>query len=95
MKTRYAETYFSREHQFAIGIDRKAGGYYLAIPVSNGVVDYDEQYRITPEQYQSFSADLASALSCAGDFRAAGPGRGIGQLKSAMIDRITIMMIGR
>jgi hypothetical protein len=34
----------------------------LAIPVSNGVVDYDEQYHITAEQYESFSADLSSAL---------------------------------
>lgn len=70
--------HFSREHQFAIGIDRKAGGYYLAIPVSNGVVDYDEQYRITPEQYQSFSADLASPSLAQVIFAPPAPGEGSG-----------------
>ncbi|MFS0899143.1 hypothetical protein [Mycolicibacterium litorale] len=62
MKSRYAETHFSREHRFAIGIDRKTGGYYLAIPVSNGVVNYDEQHHITSQQYEAFSSDLTSAL---------------------------------
>lgn len=62
MKDRYDETHFSQEHRFAIGIDRKTDEFYLAIPVSNGAVDYDEEYHITPEQYESFSADLASAL---------------------------------
>ena len=47
MKNRYDETHFSADHRFSIGNDLKTGGYYLAIPVSNGVVDYDEQYHIT------------------------------------------------
>ena len=62
MQNRYAETHFSHEHRFAIGVDQKAGGHYLAIPVSNGVVDYDELYDLTPEQYKEFSANMASAL---------------------------------
>lgn len=62
MNTRYVERFFSREHRYSIGEDRKTGGYFLAIPVSNGVVDYDEQYHITPEQYRSFLADESAAV---------------------------------
>jgi len=62
MKDRYHETHFSAEHRFSIGNDLKTGGHYLAIPVSNGVVDYDEQYHITEDQYRSFAANLDSAL---------------------------------
>lgn len=63
MNNRYVETRFSREHRFSIGDDMKTGGHYLAIPVSNGVVDYDEQYHITPEQYRLFLADMTAAVS--------------------------------
>lgn len=62
MKTRYVERFFSREHRYSMGEDRGTGGYFLAIPVSNGVVDYDEQYHITPEQYRSFLADEDAAV---------------------------------
>lgn len=62
VKSRFVETYISQEQRYAIGIDQKVGGHYLAIPVSNGVVDYDEHYRLTPDQYQGFSRDSASAL---------------------------------
>jgi hypothetical protein len=62
VKNRYDETHFSAQHRFSIGNDLKTGGCYLAIPVSNGVVDYDEQYHITAHQYRAFAADLNSAL---------------------------------
>lgn len=69
MKNRYDETLFSAEHRFSIGSDNKTGGYYLAIPVSNGVIDYDERYHITVEQYRAFVADLTSALDFVGGCR--------------------------
>lgn len=62
MKHRYVETHFWREQRVTIGLDQKTGGHYLAIPVSSGVVDYEELYHLTPEQYQAFSAEPASAL---------------------------------
>jgi hypothetical protein len=61
MKSRYDETHFS-QHRFSMGNDLKTGGYYLAIPVSNGVVDYEEQYHITAEQHRAIAGDLNSAL---------------------------------
>lgn len=69
MKNRYDETHFSAQHRFSIGNDLKTGGYYLAFPVSNGIVDYDEQYRLTAEQYERFSSDLNSALGFVAECR--------------------------
>lgn len=63
MKKRFDETSYSSEHRFSLGNDMKTGGHYLAIPVSNGVVDYDEQYGITTEQYQLFSTDRGAAVA--------------------------------
>ncbi len=62
MPKRYQETYFSREHRYSVGNDLKTDGHYLAIPVSNGVVDYDEQYTISAEQYELFLADQSAAV---------------------------------
>lgn len=59
---RFEETYFSREHRYMMGIDYKGTGFYLAIPVTNGVVDYNEQYGITPEQYELFMSDQQAAV---------------------------------
>jgi hypothetical protein len=61
-RQRFSETYFSREHRFSLGNDLKTGGHYLAIPVSSGVVDYDEQYFITAAQFLLFSDEPTSAL---------------------------------
>ncbi|CAJ1586152.1 hypothetical protein [[Mycobacterium] wendilense] len=63
MKKRFDEVHFSPEHRYSLGIDRKVNGFYLAIPVSNGVVDYDEHYVLTREQYESFLADEEVALN--------------------------------
>jgi hypothetical protein len=49
MKNRFDETHFS-------------GGHDLAIPVRGGVVDYEEQYHLTAEQYRAVAADLAWGL---------------------------------
>jgi hypothetical protein len=69
VKNRFDETHFAAEHRFSIGNDLKTGGHYLAIPVSNGVVDYDEQYQISADQYRAFTADLDSALGFVGGCR--------------------------
>jgi hypothetical protein len=51
---------FKDEH-FSLGTDEKTGALYLSIPVSNGLVDYEEYYRLTPAQFQQFRNDPASA----------------------------------
>lgn len=60
----YTDTYFSREHRYSVGID-KLGRRYLSIPVSNGALDYEEHYEITPDQYDLFLADTSAAVDFA------------------------------
>ncbi|MEJ2046388.1 MAG: hypothetical protein P8X89_24300 [Reinekea sp.] len=53
----------SRENRFSIGIEETSGKYYLSIPVSNQYVDYEEYYEISKEVFDSFKADMNSALN--------------------------------
>ncbi|MEJ2066275.1 MAG: hypothetical protein P8X74_23855 [Reinekea sp.] len=48
---------------FSIGIEETSGKYYLSIPVSNQYVDYEEYYEISKEVFDSFKADMNSALN--------------------------------
>lgn len=59
---RFNDTFFSREGRYSLGIEQDSGRNYVSIPVSNGLVDYEEYYAITPEQYQLFLTDAAAAL---------------------------------
>ncbi|WP_082956094.1 MULTISPECIES: hypothetical protein [unclassified Mycobacterium] len=59
---KFDDTYFSREDRYSIGIESMSGRYYASIPVSNGLVDYEEYYELTPEQYEHFLHDRAAAI---------------------------------
>lgn len=58
----FDDTYFSREDRYSIGIESTSGRRYTSIPVSNGIVDYEEYYEITPDQYQTFLSDRDAAV---------------------------------
>lgn len=58
---RFRDEFFSREQRYSIGIDTKLGGYFLSIPVSNGIVDYEEYYSISDAEHSLFLEDAASA----------------------------------
>ncbi|BBX06526.1 hypothetical protein [Mycolicibacterium aichiense] len=62
MAKRYEPTYFSKEHRYSMGNDLKTGGHYLAIPVSNGLAEYNEEYFLLPGQYEEFMRDPSAAL---------------------------------
>jgi hypothetical protein len=49
---KFDDTFFSREDRYSLGIESTSGRQYVSIPVSNGIVDYEEYYEITPDQYQ-------------------------------------------
>ena len=61
----FNDTFFSRSDYYAIGIEADSGRFYLAIPVRNGWVDYEEYYAISPTQYQLFCAQTEAALAFA------------------------------
>lgn len=60
---KFEDVYFSKEDRYSIGIETDSGRYYVSIPVSNGLVDYEEHYAIDPEQYKLFLTDTSAALS--------------------------------
>lgn len=51
---KFNDTYFSREDRYSLGVETTSGQHYASIPVSNGIVDYEEYYEITPDQYHAF-----------------------------------------
>ncbi|MUL46842.1 hypothetical protein FZI85_15645 [Mycobacterium sp. CBMA293] len=59
---KFADTRFSREHGYSLGIETTSGRYYASIPVSNGIVDYEESYELDSGQYLLFLTDQTAAL---------------------------------
>ena len=68
--SRFSDTHVFREQRFAIGSDTQTHGYYLAIPVANQMVDYEEYYRLTPDQYRLFSDNVSAGGVFADECRA-------------------------
>ncbi|WP_082964357.1 hypothetical protein [Mycobacterium sp. E796] len=59
---KFDDTYFSREDRYSIGVESTSGSHYASIPVSNGIVDYEEYYKLTPDQYHDFLRDKDAAI---------------------------------
>jgi len=55
--------FFSRELRFALGTDEVTGMRYASFPVTIGIADYEEFYRLSEEQYTLFLADTTVALA--------------------------------
>ncbi|WED25506.1 hypothetical protein L3V77_10550 [Vibrio sp. DW001] len=58
---KFEDTFFSKEHYFSIGIEKESGKYYLSIPVSNGIVDYEEYYEINSDKYEEYQLESSLA----------------------------------
>jgi hypothetical protein len=70
MPNRFSDTHVFREQRFAIGRDTQTSGFFLSIPVANQMVDYEEYYRLTPDQYRQFSNDSVAGGLFADECRA-------------------------
>jgi hypothetical protein len=62
VRMKFDDTYFSREDRYSHGVECTSGQNYASIPVSNGIVDYEEYYAITPDQFDEFVASRDAAL---------------------------------
>lgn len=62
---KYSDRYFSRENRYVLGIEQVSDRPYLGIPVSNRMVDYEEGYWLTRDQYEQFAEqpDVAAAFA--------------------------------
>ena len=63
--SRFEDEVFSREHRYALGTETGSGRRYLAIPVSSGLVDYEEYYELDELRYRDFLGDSAAAAQFA------------------------------
>jgi hypothetical protein len=67
---RFQDEHVSRDGRFSIGIDTRGGAPYLSIPVKNALMDYEEYYRLTPDEHGQFVADTAVSTAFAEECRA-------------------------
>ncbi|WP_434570852.1 hypothetical protein [Pseudomonas sp. Z3-8] len=51
-----------REHRFCVGTEQCSGRFYVSIPVSNGMADYEEYYEINQATFELFKRDPQAAL---------------------------------
>lgn len=63
------DEFFSREDRYSLGVDAETGRHYLSVPVSNGVVDYEEYYEVTEGNYGKLLANPALAIAFAHECR--------------------------
>ena len=58
---KFKDVAVNRDERYALGIEEDSGKYYVSIPVSNGMVDYEEYYEIDQPTFERYRADLGSA----------------------------------
>ena len=59
---KFKDVAVNRQERYSLGVEEDSGKYYLSIPVSNGLVDYEEYYEIDKPTFERYRADLDSAL---------------------------------
>ena len=59
MSARFIDEHVSREGRYSLGRDLNASGYYISIPVSNSLVDYEEYYNITAQNLHTICENPA------------------------------------
>lgn len=58
---KFKDVAVNRDERYALGVEEDSGKYYVSIPVSNGMVDYEEYYEIDKATFDGYRADLGSA----------------------------------
>lgn len=59
---KFTDIDFCKNERYAIGVEEEGGIYYLSIPVSNRMVDYEEYYKVSAKEFETFKDDLKTAL---------------------------------
>jgi len=55
----FVDTAVNKIRRYSIGRETESGRYYLSIPVSNRMVDYEEYYEISAELHDGYPANSA------------------------------------
>ena len=54
-----------KSHWFVLGIDDYSGQHYLAIPLSNRTISYEEYYRLDKDQFETFKSNVDLGMAFA------------------------------
>jgi hypothetical protein len=54
----FDDIFVFKKERFSVGIERDSKKYFLSIPVSNGLVEYEEYYEIDEAEFERFSHAL-------------------------------------
>lgn len=50
----FKDVQIHQELRYSLGVEAESGRFYLSIPVSNSMVDYEEYYEITADEFERF-----------------------------------------
>jgi len=56
---KFIDSAVNRAKRYSIGREAESGRYYLSIPVSNRLVEYDEYYEISAELHDGYPGNQA------------------------------------
>ena len=56
---KFIDSAFNQAKRYSIGREAESGRYYLAIPVSNRLADYEEYYEISAELHDGYPGNEA------------------------------------
>ncbi|WP_210642053.1 hypothetical protein [Pseudomonas sp. Tri1] len=59
---KFQDALVHRDQRFCVGTEQDSGRCYVSIPVSNGMVDYEEYYAIDRATFELFRRDPDAAL---------------------------------
>jgi len=66
---KFKDIIVNREERFSVGVEEDSGKHYVSIPVSNGMVDYEEYYEIDQSTFERYRTDPESARDFVGRCR--------------------------
>ena len=55
------DAFFDKAHRYSLGVEEESATAYLSIPVASNLVDYEEFYALSKEEYSGLLADPAAA----------------------------------
>ena len=51
---KFSDTHVNREKRYSLGVEVESGRFYLSIPVSNRMVDYEEYYEVSKAMHDGY-----------------------------------------
>jgi predicted transcriptional regulator len=66
---KFIDAFVFREDRFSVGVEQETGKHYLAIPVSNGLIEYEEYYEIGKEMFDRLPNNIVELRAFAQECR--------------------------